>query len=72
MWILHVVHGLYSQLVSGPIRAHSDGGKVELLECDPVDGAGAGVLVPVHVGGLYEEGEVGHRAAHDDHPHQPV
>ena len=69
---LHVVDGLYCELVSGPVGTDGDGREVQLLESDPVDGAGAGVLVPVHVGRLDEEGEVGHGAAHDGDPDQSV
>ena len=69
---LHVVDGLDSQLVRGPVRAHRHGGEVKLLQANPVDGAGAGVLVPVSVGLVYEDGEVPHGAGHDYHPDKPV
>ena len=45
--VLHVIDGLDSQLVSGPVWTDGDGGEVQLLQVDPVDGARTGVLVPV-------------------------
>ena len=50
MWLemlLHVINSLYGELVSCPVWADGDGGEVQLLELDPGDGAGAGVIVPV-------------------------
>ena len=44
--MLHVVNCLNGELVSGPVRADGDGGELQLLQLHPVDGAGAGVLVP--------------------------
>ena len=44
--MLHVEDSLDGELVSGPVRTDGDGGEVQLLQLDPVDGAGAGVLVP--------------------------
>ena len=44
--MLHVVDCLNGELVSGPVRADGDGGELQLLQLHPVDGAGAGVLVP--------------------------
>ena len=45
--VLHVVDCLDSQLVRGPVWTDRDGGEVQLPQVDPVNGAGAGVLVPV-------------------------
>ena len=53
--VLHVEDSLDGELVSGPVRADGDGGEVQLLQLDPVDGAGARVLVPTSTQG----GEVG-------------
>ena len=47
---LHVVDGLDSKLVRGPVWTDGDGGEVQLLQVDPVDGAGAGVLIPISDG----------------------
>ena len=44
--MLHVVNCLNGELVSCPVRADGDGGELQLLQLHPVDGAGAGVLVP--------------------------
>ena len=42
-----VINCLDGGLVRGPVRTDRDGGEVQLLQLDPVDGAGARVLVPV-------------------------
>ena len=45
--VLHVIDGLDSQLVRGPVRTDCDGGEVQLPQVDPVNGARTRVLVPV-------------------------
>lgn len=44
--MLRVVDCLNGELVSSPVRADCDGGELQLLQLHPVNGAGAGVLVP--------------------------
>ena len=44
---LLVINCLDSELICGPVWTDSDGREVQLLQFDSVDGAGAGVIVPV-------------------------
>ena len=50
--MLHVIDGLDSKLVRGPVWTDGDGGEVQLLQVDPVNGARTRVLVPVSEGQL--------------------
>ena len=47
LYDLHVVDGLDSKLVCRPVGTDGDGGEIQLPQVDPVDGAGAGVLIPI-------------------------
>ena len=44
---LHVVDGLYGELVGGPVRADGHCGEVQPLQLDPLNSACYSIVLPV-------------------------